>query len=244
MTPKDGRNIMSLISNIKKHAKLLFIALIILIALIGYLNYGLHKWFGIGCTPDPFPGEPVVVVDDWTDTLATVGYEPAEIVEVTELPDELPESIEGVIYAEGEHEGVEVTVSIVETPDDTIWIKATIDGNEVKWRKVQYMPMCKDRNGTRWTALIECAYVSGSTDWGVGGAYTVIRRVPLIRSSLDLFAVADINPDLRDAPDWYAVGAGLSWHRGAFSIGLHGGYRFMEDAGLHTGVCAGISIGL
>jgi len=226
-----------------KHAKQLFIFAILAIFFIGLLNYFAFNHWGIGCRPDPGP-VPTVIVDDWTDTLITVGYEMADIAEDPIIPNDLPESVEGIIYADGTAGDMDVVISIVETPDDMLWIKATVNGDQVKFHKIEYSPINKPDNDTRFTGFVESAYVSGSTDWGIGLAYTLIRRVPIIKCSLGVFASADINPSLEDAPDWYAGGARVAWNKGAFSLGAHFGYRAMEDAGFHTGVDFGVAIGL
>jgi len=232
---------MSLISNIKKHAKLLFIALIILIALIGYLNYGLHKWFGIGCTPDPFPGEPVVVVDDWTDTLTDAGYKPIHDTKPANIPgDKPPQSATPVLVAEGTvQDSLPVSVVVVETPDNEHWIDIIVGGEHVEIDHVSWADDGAEKDND-WSLIIAGTFDNG-LDIGAGLAWEPLQ---IAGCRIGIETIVDVNRDILTRPDYITLSARVSRRYGAFSLAANAGYAVGEGQGFRCGVDLGIAVGL
>ena len=227
---------------IRKHAKLIFICGIILLLAIGYLNYFLHKSFGIGCQPDPFPAEPVVVVDDWTKPLIDSGYKPATVEKPDHIAgDKIPDSVDTFIYASGvASDSIEVEVSVVIDPEGVVWLKGTYNGEDIKFHKIQVWNEPKPVHGNRWSLLATGSMLNG-IDFGVGASY---RLWEFWNTGIGVSATVDINETINTAPDWIAVNARLSRRYGAFSIGADIGYRLGQEQGLNVGISVGVAIGI
>ena len=224
----------------RKYAVRIFFFAIIALFFIGLLNYVLHKNFGLGCTPDPFP-DTEVVVDDWSKPLQESGYKPATVTKPDFIPgDKFPESVEAVIYAEGSAGEDEVVISIVETPEGTVWVKAEINGNEVKWRKVEYAQMGKDIHDSDWS-LLACGQFSDGIDFAAGCSYEPFQ---FLGARAGLSAIVDINRDIGTSPDWIAINARLSRRMGIFSVGADCGYSMGDRRGLAVGVSVGVALGI
>ena len=188
----------------------------------------------------PMPDE-VVIVDDWSKPLNEGGYKPATVTKPDHIPgDKLPETVEAVLYAEGSTSEHEVEISVVTSPDDVVWIKAVIDGDVVKWRKVEYMTQPKPTRNDNWSLLVASEWLN-SPDIGLGIAYEPLQ---FQGARIGLQAVFDLNSDLTDSPDWITPALRISRRIGAFSVGGYCGYRIGEQQGLGLGVNVGIAIGI
>ena len=218
--------------------KYYFMAALLILVVIGYTNFFLHKAFGIGCKPDP---EPVVVVDDFSKPLIDSGYKPATITKPDLIPgDKLPESVEAVVYASGSAGDTEVEISVVTTPDNGAWLKATIDGNEVKWRKIAYWNPAKPVHNNRWSVIVAGSMVDG-VDFSVGAGYDIFQ---LAGCRIGIESTVDINRDVLTTPSYIAVSGRISRRYGPVSVGAHLGYRAFEEPGLHAGCDLGLIIGI
>lgn len=216
-----------------KHAKLIFFGIIILLAIIGYSRYFL-------CDMPP-PPNPQVIVDSWSKPLIDSGYKPAAFTKPDHITgDKLPETVEAVLYAEGTVDDGELIVSIVETPDDTVWLKATYNGEDVKFRKVEYSTQPKPTRNDNWSLILASEWID-SPDIGIGICYSPFEYRG---ARFGLQAVFDLNSDLTDSPDWITPAVRISRRFGAFSVGGYCGYRIGEQQGLGMGVSLGVAIGI
>jgi len=215
-----------------------FIAALLIIFAIGLANYYLHKNFGIGCSPDPFPE---IVVDDWTDTLTDAGYKPIHDTKPANIPgDKPPQSATPVLVAEGTvQDSVEVSVVVVETPDNEHWIDIIVGGEHVEIDHVSWADEQVEKDND-WSLLVEGARVDG-VDFGLGVAWEPLE---FAGARIGLQTTFDLNADLTDAPDWVTPAIRLSRRYGAFSIGAGIGYRIGESQGLHLGLSVGIAVGI
>lgn len=240
MNRRGGRNIMIRIVNfLRKHYKLLFFGLLLIIAMVSYLNYFSYIKWGIGCRPEPGPVE--VVVDNFSKPLQVAGYKPATVQKPDYIHgDEFPESVEAVIYASGTAGDLPVEVSVVSTIDGQTWVKATIDGNVVKWQKIQVWNEPKPVHNRDWSLLIAGEWIDG-VDVGVGVAF---QPWEFQDTRIGFQTVVDLNQDLGDAPDWGSLGVRISREVGIVNVGGYGGYRFGEQAGFSVGISTGISLGI
>ncbi len=230
-----------MINFLRKYAKLIFIIAILVFAAIAYLNFGLHKWFGIGCQPDPWP-EPDVVVNDWSKPLHESGYKPAEFSKPEYIgEDKFPESVESVLYAGGTvQDSVAVEVSVVETPEGTVWVKATVDGEQVKWQKIAYSQVRKPVCEHDWS-IIACGQFADGLDFAAGVSWEPLQ---FLGARAGLSVIVDVNETITEAPDWIALSARLSRRMGAFSFGADVGYSMGERRGLAVGIDCGVTLGL
>ena len=216
-----------------KYAKLIFFGIIILLAIIGYSRYFL-------CDMPP-PPNPQVIVDDWSKPLNEGGYKPATVTKPDHIPgDKLPETVEAVIYAEGSTSEHEVEISVVTSPDDVVWIKAVIDNEVVKWRKVEYMTQPKPESNRDWS-LLACGRFSNGLDFGAGVAWQPLQ---FMGTKIGISAIVDINETITDKPDWISINARLSRSFGAFNYGADIGYCLGDEQGLNVGVSVGVAVGL
>ena len=224
-----------------KQAKLIFIGIIILFVIVAYLNFFVFNKWGIGCQPEPWP-EPEVIVNDWEKPLTESGYKPATVEKPEYIgEDKFPETVESVLYAGGTvQDSVDVQVSVVETPDGDVWVKAEVDGEEVKFTKIQYSQIRKPDRGHNWSLIVAGEWVDGA-DAGIGIAW---EPLSYRGAYFGLQAVCDVNADLRDSPDWGSLSARVSRRFGAVSVGGYSGYRFGESQGLAIGIDCGVVLGL
>lgn len=218
----------------KKYAKLLFTGFILLLAVIGYGRYFL-------CHPE-IPPQPEVIVDTWSKPLQEIGYKPITETKPANIPGpKLPPSVTPVLVAEGTvQDSVAVSAVVVESLDGQHWIDIIVGGEHVEIDHVSWADSPRVEKDNDWSLLIECAHVDGP-DMGLGLAWEPLE---VMGGRVGLQATTDLNPDLRDSPDWVAPAARLSRRWGAVSLGAGVGYRFGEEAGLHCGVALGLAVGL
>jgi len=225
---------------ILKHAKQLFIFIILAIFFIGLLNYFAFNHWGIGCRPDPGP-VPDVVVDTWSKPLTEAGFKPAEIVKPVHVPDDKVPAGEPVLYGHGTVDSTEVEVIGVQTPDGGKWVRVIVGGKPVHFDSLQWLEQPTPEQDNDWSVIAECAIIGDGPDFGAGVAW---EPVSVLGADMGLAVTADINRDILTAPDWIAVSGRLSRSWGPVTFGADAGWRMGEDSGLHLGGAVGLTIGL
>jgi len=224
-----------------KHLKTAFIIALLVLLALSYLNYYLHKSFGIGCQPDP----PEVIVDNWSKPLTDAGWKPATDPKPTHDPGEkVPPEVEAyspVLTASGTVQGDSIELTVLETIDGQKWLHGSLNGSQIDFGYFWYSETAWKDDASDFSLLIESAWVGEGPDFGCGVAWQPLQVGPVHGG---LFLTADVNRDILTAPDWAAAGGRASVHAGPFSVGGDIGYRIGEDAGLHWGASAGLTVGI
>jgi hypothetical protein len=226
---------------IRKYWKLLFMAGLILIGIVAYLNYFSWLKWGLGCQPDPWPE---VVTDTWTKPLQEAGFKPARPEKPENIPgDKQPPAGEPILHGTGavEETGEVVELVGVQTPDGKRWLTGWVDGRRVVFDRLDWSELPRHNDHSDLHLLIESAWVGDSPDFGVGVAW---EPVHVLGADMGPALTMDLNRDIGQAPDWIALSGRLSRSFGPLSIGGDAGYRIGEDPGLHLGVSAGLTIAL
>jgi hypothetical protein len=179
----DGSTIM--IAFLRKNAKLVFLALILLLAVIAYANFGFWKLWGIGCRPDPGPVEPVVLVDTWSKPLTDAGFKPADIVDPVHVPVDIPAGTP-IIYGVGTvADSIPVDVIGVETPDGGKWIRVTVGGKPVHFQKLDWIDSPDKSADNNFSLLIAGALVGDGVDFAAGLAWEPLQGFQLAHGLAD-----------------------------------------------------------
>jgi len=215
----------------KKHAKTIFFGLIILLAVIGYSRYFL-------CDMPP-PPEPEIIVDLWSKPLIDSGYKP--VTGNKPVVAGLPDKVRPIMTASGtvrENRTVEITV--VESPDKQQWIHATVDGEDVRIERFEYLIERIPNSRNDWS-ILACGRFSDGLDFGIGASWEPLQ---FMGARAGVSVIMDINENITQKPDWVAVNARLSRRIGAFSLGADVGYCLGDEQGLNVGVSVGVAIGI
>lgn len=230
---------------IRKHWKLLFFAVLVVIGVVAYLNYFSWLKWGLGCQPDPWPE---VVIDSWTEPMVDHGWKPASPDKPDGIPgDKLPpvEEAEVILHGSGTVETasgpVEVKIVGAQTPDGKRWLSGWVDGRQIVFDRLEWpqYPARDDRSD--FSLLITSEWVDGGPDFGVGVAWQPIR---IAGADLGPAVTVDLNRDLLDSPDWITLSGRLSRSWGPVSFGGNLGYALGESSGLRAGLSAGLTVGL
>ena len=174
--------------------------------------------------------------------LKTRMYQQAEAVTEPKpeyLPPAVKETAVSTTHGEGvwipptnieQGDSVEVEISVVELVNETAWVKVVIDGDEVKWHKLEHYHVPLPER--KWTLFAEATNAESTIGIGIG--YRIWK--PL---DINVSPAVSVSTSL----DWIAGEVRLS--RNIFSGVAFGGgvgYRFGAEDGLH--LSAGVSIEL
>lgn len=138
--------------------------------------------------------------EDYARIMENFRYAPVSASETPELPDSIAEvigeTIETAISAVGEwspgqvitpEDTVSVEVSMIELDDGSQWVKATIDGDLVKWERATWFEEPETRP---WKLQLEVSDCPGNP-WGIGIGYQVteilgVGIVPSVVENIEL----------------------------------------------------------
>jgi len=175
----------------------------------------------------PFPGWSKLHTE-----LENLGYKPATHStdpKPVELPPAVKESATATTYGQGYWipetsvtplDTVPVVLTEVTLADNTHWVKLTINGDEVKWEKLEYYHTEVERKWTLFAEVTNC-----ESPYGVGIGYRIWKPLDV-----------NVSPgvSVSTSLDWIAPELVISrniWS--GISVGAGCGYRFGVDDGLH-----------